>query len=83
MLRRVPDGERGSTVSVLGAFYDLFVGMSSFSAGLIANAFGYAAAFVMAIAALAAAAIAGRFVFLRVEPAQAHAAQDAEPAAAR
>ena len=50
-------------VSVLSAFYDLFVGTSSFSAGLIANTFGYAAAFIMAIAALGAAAIAGRFVF--------------------
>ena len=48
---------------MLSAFYDLFVGMSSFSAGLIANAFGYPAAFLMAIIALAAAAIAGRLVF--------------------
>jgi MFS family permease len=63
VLRRTPDGERGSTVSVLSAFYDLFVGMSSFSAGLVANTFGYEAAFLMAIAALGAAAIAGRFVF--------------------
>jgi MFS family permease len=67
VLRRTADGERGSAVSVLSAFYDLFVGMSSFSAGLLANAFGYASAFVMAIAALAAAAIAGRFVFFSRE----------------
>jgi len=63
VMRKSADGERGSTVSVLSAFYDLFVGMSSFSAGLVANRFGYAAAFVMAIVALGAAAIAGRFVF--------------------
>jgi MFS family permease len=63
VLRRTPPHEHGSTVSVLSAFYDLFVGMSSFSAGLLANRFGYAAAFLMAIAALGAAAIAGRFVF--------------------
>ena len=63
VLRHTPDGERGSAVSVLSAFYDLFVGISSFSAGLVANAFGYAAAFVMAMLALVAAAIAGRFVF--------------------
>ena len=63
VLRRTADGERGSTVSVLSAFYDLFVGMSSFSAGIVANKFGYAAAFIMAIGALGAAAIAGRFVF--------------------
>ena len=63
VLRRTPDGERGSAVSVLSAFYDLFVGMSSFSAGMVASAFGYSATFLMAIAALGAAAIAGRFVF--------------------
>src|SRR5215467_5919896 len=68
VLRRSEQGERGSTVSVLSAFYDLFVGMSSFSAGLVANAFGYAAAFVMAVCALGAAAVAGRFVFVGVEP---------------
>jgi len=76
VLRRTSDAERGSTVSVLSAFYDLFVGMSSFSAGMVANRFGYSAAFVMAICALGAAAIAGRFVFAgkRVE-----AANPAEP----
>src|SRR5262249_17969026 len=63
VVRRRPDGERGSTVSLLSAFYDLFVGTSSFSAGLVANAYGYAAAFMMAVAALGAAAIAGRWVF--------------------
>jgi MFS family permease len=63
VLRRAEVGERGSAVSVLGAFYDLFIGISSFSAGLIANSFGYAATFMMAIAALGAAAIAGAFVF--------------------
>ena len=63
VLRRTPDGERGSAVSVLSAFYDLFVGTSSFSAGILANAFGYRATFIMAIAALGAAAVAGRFVF--------------------
>ena len=63
VLKRTHDSERGSAVSVLSAFYDLFVGMSSFSAGLIANRFGYSAAFLMAIVALGAAAIAGQFVF--------------------
>ena len=69
ILRRTATGERGSAVSVLSAFYDMFVGMSSFSAGLIANSFGYAAAFIMAIAALGAAAVAGRFVFERAKEA--------------
>ena len=67
VLRRSAEGERGSTVSVLSAFYDLFVGMSSFSAGLIADAFGYAATFVMAVCALGVAAVTGRFVFSGVE----------------
>jgi len=65
VLRSTPDHERGSTVSLLSAFYDLFVGCSSFSAGIVANRFGYSAAFVMAIIALGAAAVAGRFVFVR------------------
>jgi MFS family permease len=75
VLRRTPPNEHGSTVSVLSAFYDLFVGMSSFSAGLLANRFGYVAAFLMAVAALGAAAIAGRFVFASNE----HSPADLEP----
>jgi MFS family permease len=74
VLRRTPPNEHGSTVSVLSAFYDLFVGISSFSAGLLANRFGYVAAFLMAVAALGAAAIAGRFVFASNEPAPAEIA---------
>jgi len=63
VLRRTPETERGSAVSLLGAFYDLFVGMSSVAAGAVAGRFGYSAAFMMAAAALGAAAIAGQFVF--------------------
>ena len=65
VLKRTPDGERGSAVGVLSAFYDLFVGVSSFAAGVVANRWGYGAAFTMAGGALGAAAIAGRFVFPR------------------
>ncbi|MBV8842247.1 MAG: MFS transporter [Bryobacterales bacterium] len=68
VLKRTADNERGSTVSVLSAFYDLFVGASSFSAGIVANRFGYAAAFIMAISALGAAAIGGRYVFAKLAP---------------
>ncbi len=64
VLRETPERERGSAVGVLSAFYDLFVGVSSFGAGAVANHFGYSAAFVMAAVALLAAALAGRFVFL-------------------
>jgi MFS family permease len=75
VLRKTPSSRRGSTIGVLSAFYDLFVGLSSFAAGAVANRFGYAAAFYMATAALAGAAIAGRFVFAgfarRALPAQA------------
>lgn len=63
VLRRANENERGSTVSVLSAFYDVFVGTSSVSAGLIANSFGYPAAFVMGIIALGAGAITARRVF--------------------
>lgn len=63
VLRRTPDGERGSAVGILSAFYDLFVGVSSFVAGGVANYIGYWAAFLMAAVALGAAALAGRFVF--------------------
>ena len=81
VLRQTPDGERGSAVSVLSAFYDLFVGTSSVSAGLLANKFGYPSAFWMAIAALGAAAIAGRFVFAGKQPEPVHlTAASLEPA---
>jgi len=63
VLRRVHPGKRGSAVGVLSAFYDLFVGTSSFAAGAVADRFGYSAAFVMAVLALAGAAIFGRWVF--------------------
>jgi MFS family permease len=63
VLRETPARERGSAVGVLSAFYDLFVGISSFAAGLVAKNFGYSAAFFMGAMALAGAAIAGRYVF--------------------
>lgn len=63
VLRRAPVNEHGSTISFLSAFYDLFVGGSSVVAGGIASHFGYSAAFIMAAAALLAAAVAGKFVF--------------------
>jgi MFS family permease len=67
VLRRTPERERGSAVGVLSAFVDLFVGVSSFCAGTIAERLGYSAAFYMAAVALVAAAIAGRFVFPAVK----------------
>jgi MFS family permease len=82
VLRRTPDGEHGSAVSVLAAFYDLFVGMSSFSAGLLAAKFGYPSAFVMAIGALGAAAIAGRYVFAGVGTTMIHSEPEAVGAVA-
>lgn len=62
VLRRIPSSERGSAVSVLSAFVDLFVGISSFAAGFVANRFGYSAAFASAAIVLVAAAVAGRFL---------------------
>jgi MFS family permease len=63
VLKRVHPGSRGSAVGVLSAFYDLFVGTSSFAAGAVAGRWGYSAAFVMAVIALGGAAFFGRFVF--------------------
>jgi MFS family permease len=63
VLRRIPEQERGSAVGILSAFYDLFVGLSSFAAGVVARQYGYSAAFYMAAAALIVAAVAGRYVF--------------------
>ena len=64
VLKQTPANERGSAVGILTAFYDLFVGISSFAAGSIANRFGYSAAFLMATLSLVAAAVAARFVFV-------------------
>ena len=75
VLRRIPASERGSAVGILSAFVDLFVGASSFLAGAVANRFGYNAVFVVAIAALGGAALAGWKLFV-AQPAE-------EPAAAR
>ena len=63
VLRRTPEAEHGSTIGLLSAFYDLFVGVSSLAAGITADRYGYPAAFVMAALALIAAAVAGKFVF--------------------
>jgi MFS family permease len=68
VLKRTPVGEHGTAVGVLSAFYDLFVGVSSFAAGAIADRFGYPAAFLMAAASLAVAAVVGIFVFPRPQP---------------
>jgi MFS family permease len=67
VLRRTPATERGSAVSILSAFYDLFVGVSSVTAGTVAKHYGYSAAFYMAAASLLLAAIAGRAVFKSAE----------------
>jgi MFS family permease len=68
VLRRTPSRQHGSVISLLSAFYDLFVGASSFTAGALAQRFGYSIAFYMAAAALVAAAIAARFVFFPANP---------------
>jgi hypothetical protein len=63
-LHRTPTGERGSSVGLLSAFCDMFVGLSAFAAGAVQAVFGYSAAFVMASAALGGGACMGRFVFV-------------------
>jgi MFS family permease len=68
VLRRTPAAQHGSIISLLSAFYDLFVGISSFTAGAVAQRFGYPPIFYLAAAALIVSAIAGRFVFFPFAP---------------
>jgi MFS family permease len=68
VLRRTPSHERGSTVGVLSAFVDLFVGSSSFVAGALAQRYGYASAFILPLAAIALAALTARHIFHRASP---------------
>jgi MFS family permease len=63
LLRRTPENERGSLVSYLGGFYDLFVGIGSFSAGIVSDHWGYSWAFLMAVGTLAMSAALGLRVF--------------------
>ena len=67
VLRRAHPSQRGRAVGILTAFYDLFVGISSFAAGAVAQRFGYRSVFFMAAGAIVAAAVAGRFVFIEPE----------------
>src|SRR5207302_1227602 len=57
VIRRAHPAQRGRAVGVLTAFYDLFVGVSSFVAGWISNHFGYGAAFLMAACSVGVAAV--------------------------
>ena len=63
VLKQTPAREHGTAVGVLSAFYDLFVGVSSFAAGAVSTHFGYAAAFYMAAASLVVAGFMGVIVF--------------------
>ena len=65
VLKRTPAREHGTVVGVLSAFYDLFVGTSSFAAGAVSARFGYSYAFLMASASLVMAGVMGTFVFRR------------------
>jgi MFS family permease len=63
VLKRAPIHQRGSAVGVLSAFYDLFVGTSSFVAGSLAGNFGYRSAFLLALGGVFIAAITAQRVF--------------------
>ncbi len=67
VLKQTPPADHGTAVGVLSAFYDLFVGISSFGAGAISNRYGYSAAFYMAAISLVAAAAMGLLVFPSAE----------------
>jgi len=63
VLKKAPAQEHGRIVGLLSAFYDVFVGVSSFTAGEVASRFGYPAVFYMSAAALVVAAGLGLLVF--------------------
>jgi MFS family permease len=63
VLRRAPAHQRGSTVGILSAFFDFFVGTSSFAAGALAERYGYSAAFLLALGGVVLAAVVGIQVF--------------------
>jgi MFS family permease len=68
VLRRTPSNQHGSIISLLSAFYDLFVGMSSFAAGTVAQKYGYPPIFYWAAGCLTVSAVLGRFVFFPYTP---------------
>ncbi len=68
VLRRTPSGQHGSIISLLSAFYDLFVGISSFAAGAVAQKYGYPPIFIGAAGCLTVSAVLGRFVFFPYTP---------------
>jgi len=63
VLKKTPQNEHGMAVGMLSAFYDLFVGVSSFAAGEVATRFGYPSVFIMAAASLVVAGGLGFVVF--------------------
>lgn len=63
VLKKSPSHQHGKIVGMLSAFYDLFVGVSSFTAGEVASRFGYPSVFYMAAAALVVAGALGFVVF--------------------
>lgn len=65
VMKNTPSHQRGSAVGVLSAFYDLFVGASSFLAGALADHFGYRSAFLLALGGVIAAGAVGKKVFSR------------------
>jgi MFS family permease len=71
VLKRTPSHEHGSTIGVISAFYDIFVGTSSFIAGFMAQHYGYASTFTLACGSAFIAAALGLRVFRRAvqEPA--------------
>lgn len=77
LLGRVRESERASTLGVLTAAVDLFVGISAFLHGAVAAHFGYSTVFWVATVCLAASAYAGHRVLstpgpVRLQATEAH-----------
>jgi MFS family permease len=63
VLKRTPGHQHGSTVGLLGAFVDAFVGSGSFIAGTLADRYGYSAAFMLALAGVLASGFTAAKLF--------------------
>jgi len=78
VLNQAPEGERASSVGVLTACVDLFVGLASLADGTIAEHFGYAPIYWVAIVGICVAASIGWMVTRPHPPLEHHEEEFAE-----
>lgn len=78
VLNRAPEDERASSVGVLTACVDLFVGLASVADGTIAHKFGYAPLYWLAVVGVAVAAGVGWMVTPRLADVKHHDGEEVE-----